>query len=39
MGFGGLGSDDDVGTVSGGLQSDGFTDPSARSGDEERAAG
>lgn len=38
MGLGSLGGDDDVGAVSGGFQGDGFPDPSARAGDEERAA-
>lgn len=38
MGLGGLGGDDDVGPVPGGLQGDGFADPPAGPGDEERAA-
>lgn len=39
MGHGGLGGYDDIGTVSGSFQSDGFTDASTPSGDEEREAG
>jgi len=39
VGLGGLGGDDDVGSIPGGLQRDGFADPSTGSGDEERAAG
>lgn len=33
-----LGGDDHVGSILGGLQSDGLADPSASSSDEERAA-
>ena len=38
MGDGGLGGDDYVGSIPGGLQSDGLADPSASSSDEDCAA-